>query len=210
MRSQPWRARRPGRSARTISLPTIPRSPLTDAQQGWFRFETANARCRGHVQLDGDGRARVLLTAIIELVGHEEIGGARRPQGVEHRAAKGRRTWRDEREDAAHMLGRDVPPYVLIVGGGHNGLMLAARLKRLGVPALVIDTLEKPGDGWRSRYNSLYLHDPVFLDHFPYLPFPDHWPLYTHKDKIGDWLEVYAKAMEIDFWGGTRLHGCGL
>jgi putative flavoprotein involved in K+ transport len=96
-----------------------------------------------------------------------------------------------------------VEPYCLIVGGGQNGLMLAARLKRLNVPTLVIDALEKPGDGWRARYRSLYLHDPVFLDHFPYLPFPDHWPLYTSKDKIADWLEVYAKVMEIDFWGST-------
>ncbi len=48
--------------------------------------------------------------------------------------------------------------------------MLAARLKRLGVPALVIDALEKPGDCWRVRYKSLYLHDPVFLDHFPTCP----------------------------------------
>ncbi len=128
----------------------------------------------------------------------------RRPDGIEHRADKGRRTWLDQREETARTLGHDVQPYCLIVGGGHNGLMLAARLKRLGVPALVIDALEKPGDGWRARYNSLYLHDPVFLDHFPYLPFPDHWPLYTSKDKIADWLEIYAKAMEIDFWGGTR------
>ncbi|MGH8260880.1 MAG: FAD-dependent oxidoreductase, partial [Steroidobacteraceae bacterium] len=60
------------------------------------------------------------------------------------------------------------------------------------------------GDGWRGRYPSLYLHDPVFLDHFPYLPFPDHWPLYTSKDQIADWLEIYAKVMEIDYWGGTR------
>ena len=41
------------------------------------------------------------------------------------------------------------------------------------------------------------------MDHFPYLPFPDHWPLYTPKDKMGDWLEIYAKVMEIAFWGST-------
>jgi putative flavoprotein involved in K+ transport len=180
-----------------------PKLPMTDEAQGWFTFDTATARCRGHVQLR-EGRAYVLLTAIVELVGHEEIGGPRRPAGVEHRAAKGRRTWRDQREESARTLGHSVQPYCLIVGAGHNGLMLAARLKRLGVPALVIDALEKPGDGWRRRYDSLYLHDPVFLDHFPYLPFPDHWPLYTSKDKIAEWLEIYAKAMEIDFWGSTQ------
>jgi putative flavoprotein involved in K+ transport len=176
--------------------------PMTDDSQGWFTFSTATARCRGHVQLR-DGRAYVLLTAMIELIGHEEIGGARRPDGIEHKAEKGRRTWLDRREESTRTLGRSVQPYCLIVGGGQNGLMLAARLKRLGVPALVVDAHERPGDCWRVRYQSLHLHDPVFLDHFPYLPFPDHWPLYTPKDKIADWLELYVKAMEIDFWGGT-------
>jgi putative flavoprotein involved in K+ transport len=179
-----------------------PKLPMTDETQGWFSFNTATARCRGHVQLR-DGRAYVLLTAMVELIGHEEIGGPRRPDGIEHHARKGRRSWRENREESARTLGRSVQPYTLIVGGGQNGLMLAARLKRLGVPTLVIDALEKPGDCWRVRYDSLYLHDPVFLDHFPYLPFPDHWPLYTSKDKIADWLEIYAKAMEIDFWGST-------
>lgn len=184
----------------TADDPTL---PMTDATQGWFTFITATARGRGHVQLH-EGRARILLTAITELIGHEEPRGARRPDGVSHRAARGRRTWKDQREETARTLGHSVQPWCLIVGGGHNGLMLAARLKRLGVPALVVDALPKPGDGWRARYHSLYLHDPVFLDHFPYLPFPDHWPLYTSKDQLADWLEVYAKAMEIDFWGGTR------
>lgn len=181
-----------------------PALPMTDASQGWFTFSTATARCRGHVQLRDD-RAYVLITAMVELIGHEEIGSPRRPRpdGIAHRAEKGRRTWLQSREETERTLGHSVQPYCLIVGGGHNGLMLAARLKRLGVPALVIDALEKPGDGWRARYDSLYLHDPVFLDHFPYLPFPDHWPLYTSKDKIADWLEFYARAMEIDFWGNT-------
>jgi putative flavoprotein involved in K+ transport len=188
----------------TAITPDDPALQMTDEKQGWFRFETATARCRAHVQLGDAGRARILMTAMTELIGHEEIGGPRRPQGVEHHADRNRRTWADERAETARTLGYSVQPYCLIVGGGQNGLTLAARLKRLGVPTLVVDALEKPGDCWRVRYNSLYLHDPIFLDHFPYLPFPDHWPLYTHKDKIADWLEVYAKAMEIDFWGNTR------
>ncbi len=183
--------------------PDDPSLAMTDEAQGWFRFETKTARCRAHVQLEG-GRAKILLTAMIELIGHEEPAGDRRPAGVEHRAWRGRKNWAELR--AAHRagFGRTEQPYCLIVGGGQNGLQLAARLMRLGVPTLVVDALERPGDCWRARYNSLYLHDPVFLDHFPYLPFPDHFPLYTHKDKMAEWLELYCGAMEIDFWGSTR------
>ena len=184
-------------------MPDDAQLPMTDEAQGWFTFSTATARCRGHLQLR-EGRAFVLLTSMVELIGHEERAGPRRPDGIEHRAEKGRRTWLDRREETARTLGHSVEPCCLIVGGGQNGLMLAARLKRLGVPTLVIDALPGPGDCWRVRYRSLYLHDPIFLDHFPYLPFPDHWPLYTSKDKIADWLEIYARAMEIDFWGNTR------
>jgi putative flavoprotein involved in K+ transport len=37
----------------------------------------------------------------------------------------------------------------------------------------------------------------------PYLPFPDHWPVFAPKDKIGDWLEMYAKVMELNCWNST-------
>ena len=183
-----------------------PALPMTDETQGWFTFETEIARCRGHVQLQ-DKRAFVVLTSMTELKGHEEPGGERRPAGIEHKASKGRRTWLDDRQEQARTLGYDEQPYALIVGGGQNGIALAARLKRLGVGALVLDALERTGDVWRRRYKSLYLHDPIFLDHFPYLPFPDHWPLYTSKDKMADWLEAYAKVMELDIWHETRCTG---
>lgn len=172
--------------------------------QGWFTFETNTARGRGIVELDG-GRARMVVTTALELKGFEEPAGPRREAGVTHRAERGRHTWIDRREQAARELGVTEQPYCLIVGGGQNGLALAARLKRLSVPALVVDSLPKPGDSWRARYRSLYLHDPIYLDDLPYLPFPDHWPLYTHKDKMGDWLEAYAKALELDFWGSTEV-----
>ena len=38
----------------------------------------------------------------------------------------------------------------------------------------------------------------------PYLPFPDHWPVFSPKDKIGDWLEMYAKVMELNFWTSSE------
>jgi putative flavoprotein involved in K+ transport len=60
---------------------------------------------------------------------------------------------------------------------------------------------------WRSRYKSLTLHDPVWYDHLPYLPYPSNWPVYTPKDKMGDWLEFYAGAMELNVWTSTELLG---
>ena len=91
----------------------------------------------------------------------------------------------------------------MIIGGGQGGIALGARLKRLGVPTIIVEKNARPGDRWRKRYKSLCLHDPVWYDHLPYLPFPDHWPVFSPKDKIGDWLEMYAKVMELNYWGST-------
>jgi cation diffusion facilitator CzcD-associated flavoprotein CzcO len=47
------------------------------------------------------------------------------------------------------------------VGSGHSGLELAARLKLLGVRALVVERNHSIGDNWRNRYGALCLHWPV-------------------------------------------------
>ncbi|MEM7254816.1 MAG: NAD(P)/FAD-dependent oxidoreductase, partial [Pseudomonadota bacterium] len=72
-----------------------------------------------------------------------------------------------------------------------------------GVPTLIIEKNARAGDSWRNRYKSLCLHDPVWYDHLPYLPFPDDWPVFSPKDKIGDWLEMYTKVMELNYWSST-------
>ena len=100
-------------------------------------------------------------------------------------------------------LGYSEQPYVLVVGGGQGGIALGARLRQLGVPAIVVDKHERPGDQWRKRYKSLCLHDPVWYDHLPYLPFPQNWPVFSPKDKIGDWLEFYTRVMEVPYWSKT-------
>lgn len=75
----------------------------------------------------------------------------------------------------------------------------------LGVSALAIDTNASVGDNWRKRYKQLVLHDPVWYDHMPYLPFPAHWPVFTPKDKLAEWFESYEKVLELNTWTSTRL-----
>jgi putative flavoprotein involved in K+ transport len=170
--------------------------------EGWITFETAVARGRGYVRLR-DGLCWTLLTAARELKGHEEKQGFTREMGVLPPGATDRRTWLERRADEEAALGHETQPYCLIIGGGQGGLGLGARLKRLGVPTLIVDKHPRPGDNWRSRYKSLCLHDPVWYDHMPYLPFPEHWPVFTPKDKLGDWLEMYARVMELNCWNDT-------
>ncbi|MDN5932752.1 MAG: NAD(P)/FAD-dependent oxidoreductase, partial [Pseudonocardia sp.] len=92
---------------------------------------------------------------------------------------------------------------VVIGGGGQGGIALGARLRQLGVPTIIVERNERPGDSWRRRYKSLSLHDPVWYDHLPYIDFPKNWPVFSPKDKIGDWLEMYARVMELNYWGST-------
>lgn len=169
---------------------------------GWIAFETAVARGNGLLRLR-DGKAWTLLTAITELKGFEEKRGKTREPGAEHGVERERKSWLERKQAEEAELGYGKQPYCLVVGGGQGGLGLGARLKRLGVPTIIIDKHPRPGDQWRSRYKSLCLHDPVWYDHMPYLPFPDHWPVFSPKDKIGDWLEMYAKVMELNCWNST-------
>ncbi|MEZ5646006.1 MAG: NAD(P)/FAD-dependent oxidoreductase [Burkholderiaceae bacterium] len=174
--------------------------------EAWFTFETRVARGRGHLRLkpgpEGD-KAWTLLTTMTELKGFEEKKGTQRIKGAEHGAQQGRKSWLERRHEEEASLGYTEQPYVVIVGGGQGGIILAARLRRLGVPTIVVEKNARPGDSWRNRYKSLCLHDPVWYDHLPYLPFPDDWPVFAPKDKVGDWLEMYAKVMEINYWGST-------
>ncbi|MCO8269406.1 NAD(P)/FAD-dependent oxidoreductase [Actinoplanes sp. TRM 88003] len=172
--------------------------------EAWIRFETAAGRGSGLLRLKAEG-AWTLLTTLRELKGHEEAQGDRRPQGVEHELTEGRQSWKERREQEAAALGREEQPYVVVIGGGQGGIALGARLRQLGVPAVVIDRNARPGDQWRGRYKSLCLHDPVWYDHLPYLPFPANWPVFAPKDKIGDWLEMYTKVMEVPYWSSSSV-----
>ena len=172
----------------------------------FIEFETAVGRGVGHLRLkdeDGQPRAWTLLTALQELKGHEEPKGPSRVLGAVHGDDPDPRSWAEKRAEEQAELGRSIQPYALVIGGGQGGIALGARLRQLGVPAIIVDKHERPGDQWRKRYKSLCLHDPVWYDHLPYLPFPANWPVFAPKDKIGDWLEFYTRVMEVPYWSKT-------
>ena len=173
-----------------------------DITSAFIEFETAVGRGVGHLRLKDD-QAWTLLTAMQEIKGFEERKGPTRVLGAVHGSDPDTRSWAEKRLDEELSLGYADQPYIVVVGGGQGGIALGARLRQLGVPAIVVDRHERAGDQWRKRYKSLCLHDPVWYDHLPYLPFPPNWPVFSPKDKIGDWLEFYTKVMEIPYWSST-------
>ena len=158
---------------------------------------------KGYVRLKG-GKAWTLLTTLEELQGHEEKRGEQRIFGTRHGAHKNRRIWHEEKQVEEEAMGYSKQPYCLVVGGGQAGIMLATRLKKLGVSTIVLEKNKRAGDSWRNRYRFLTLHDPIWYDHFPYIPFPDDWPIFTPKNKMGDWLEMYTTVMDLNYWTESR------
>ena len=174
-----------------------------------LRFETRVGAGAGVLRIkldDVEGlRAWTLMTALDHIAGHDEESERLAREEPAFERDFGGPNWLDKRRAGARYADRD--PAVLIVGGGHAGLTSAAALGALGVDALVVDRMARVGDNWRLRYHGLKLHNQVHSNHLPYMPFPATWPHYIPKDKIANWLELYAEAMEINFWTRTNFEG---
>jgi cation diffusion facilitator CzcD-associated flavoprotein CzcO len=197
---------RPRRLVIDEALPPRPvRRAGRDAIEVAFRFYTEDGSGRGVAALDpaatfGPARAWTVMTAL------DRLGDPAEPPlaGPAVRDFS-QPTWRDRR--AAQVRFDDRDPAVLVVGAGQAGLAVAARLRHLGVDTLVVDREERVGDNWRHRYDSLVLHNEIWANHLPYLPFPPTWPTYIPKDMLADWLEAYAAFMELNVWTATDFVG---
>jgi putative flavoprotein involved in K+ transport len=172
-----------------------------------LRFETSVGRCAGLLRLreDSPDRAWTFHTALEEIRGHEEEKlRLAREDPVFERNFHGP-NWLDRRTERAKFLDRE--PAVLVVGGGHAGLSVAARLGQLDVDTLVVDREKRAGDNWRLRYHALRLHNTYHSNHLPYLEYPRTWQQYLPKDRVASWLEAYVDFMDIALWTETAFEG---
>ncbi len=177
----------------------------TDCIEALFEFDTAVGPCNGALRLKPDRAGRLyawtLNTNLHEIRGHEEAFKRRgEPDSTRDFGAE---NWTDRLARQRVFADRD--PAVLVVGGGQAGLCIAARLQQLGVDTLIVDRHARVGDNWRKRYHSLTLHNEVYVNHLPYMPFPPTWPVYIPKDMLANWFEAYVDALELNFWTGTEL-----
>jgi Pyridine nucleotide-disulphide oxidoreductase len=196
---RPARGRTPPRSVRRSAKNVI---------EGYFDFTTTLGTGTGFVRLlPGEQGQRplvwIMLTTLQELEGFRERAGERRPTGEEYSHNFGGDNWLDLRRKDQEFSDRD--PEVLVVGGGQSGLILGARLRQMGVDALIVEKTPRVGDTWRNRYHSLTLHNEVWANSLPYMPFPPTWPTFMPKDKLAGWLEAYAEFMELNVWTGTEF-----
>ncbi|KAI9567756.1 hypothetical protein HD554DRAFT_2023427 [Boletus coccyginus] len=185
-----------------IRGPTIIK-PLPDLVFVRFSFEFEAKHGKGIAvgflvpTSNGTWKAWSLLTRLDSLKAHPEKVGVLRPRFSRQQS------WEDRRR---HEIDFDYgDPTVLVIGAGHSGLEVAARLTYLGVPTLVIDRNQRIGDNWRTRYKTLCLHDTIWINRMPYLDFPTTWPVYCPASKLGGWLESYATALDLNVWLSSSI-----
>jgi glycine/D-amino acid oxidase-like deaminating enzyme len=194
-------------SSRRTPPRTVRRSGKT-VVEAFFEFDTAAGHATGFVRLlsepgSAGPQAWLLLTALQELHGFEENTGQRRPKGVEYSRNETLDNWLDRRNKELAYADRD--PEAVIIGGGQAGLILATRLRQMNVDVLILERTPRVGDVWRERYHSLTLHNEVWANSLPYIDFPPTWPAFLPKDKLAEWLESYAKFMELNVWTGCEV-----
>jgi len=155
---------------------------------------------KAHIRLSSNNKIQTLLTSLVELHDRPFRVGHNRIRGHDYGPIKGRKYW-SERLDEQRTKTEE---YVVIIGGGQAGLALGARLHFLDIPYIILEAGSQPGVAWRNRYPSLHLHDPVWYNHMPYLPFPETWPVLCPREKVADWMEFYAKALDLNVEVNTR------
>jgi putative flavoprotein involved in K+ transport len=93
----------------------------------------------------------------------------------------------------------------VIVGGGQAGLAMGYHLSRRDLPFVILDARDRIGDAWRTRWDSLRLFTPAWLDALPGMPFPAPPDAFPTKDEMADYLEGYARRFDLPVRTGHRV-----
>lgn len=93
----------------------------------------------------------------------------------------------------------------VVIGAGQAGLATGYHLQRRGRPFVILDAAARVGDGWRRQWDTLRLYTPARYDGLPGLPFPAPPRSFPGKDAVGDYLERYARSLDLPVRLRTRV-----
>lgn len=80
----------------------------------------------------------------------------------------------------------------LIVGAGPAGLAVAACLKRVGIPFILLEQADKIAAPWHRHYDRLQLHTDKAHSELPFLHYPKDYPKYPSRAQVISYLQDYA------------------
>ena len=94
----------------------------------------------------------------------------------------------------------------VVIGSGQAGLAAGYYLQAAGKRVVILESHERVGDNWRSRWDSLHLFTPARHDGLPGWRFPAPGWSFPSKDEMGDYLEAYAERFSLPVALETRVN----
>lgn len=82
----------------------------------------------------------------------------------------------------------------VIIGASAAGLATAACIPGEHV---LLEATDHVGHAWRNHYERLSLHTPKSASGLPGLPMPSAWPRYPGREKVVEYLELYATHHQL-------------
>jgi cation diffusion facilitator CzcD-associated flavoprotein CzcO len=86
---------------------------------------------------------------------------------------------------------------VVVVGAGPAGLATSYQLGTHGIPHVVLERGDVPGQCWATAYDSLKLHTGKLMSSLPGLPFPRSYPTFVPRQRFWEYLCGYAERFKL-------------
>lgn len=93
----------------------------------------------------------------------------------------------------------------IIIGGSAAGLASAACLQKEGIEYILLEKYSRVGTSWRNHYDRLHLHTSKKWSSLPFKSFDDSSPKYPSRDQVIEYLDNYAKELNIHPVFGTEV-----
>jgi putative flavoprotein involved in K+ transport len=94
---------------------------------------------------------------------------------------------------------------VIVIGGGQAGLATGYHLRRRGASFVILEAHDRIGEPWRRRWDTLSLFTRARISGLPGMRFPAPGPSFPTKDQVADFMEAYARQMDLPVRTGVRI-----